>query len=228
MAEVDMDFGSSLQNLPSNSNKSKMEKKQSKSQEKRKIEPIINDGIRLKKKGPLKRIKGSMLSEDAHNIGGYIIKEIVLPTIKDLIYNSAHGALEIALYGSPDTRNKKRNVPYNSLNQYGQQNVYRYNGTTSQSSRREKSVVPPQNWFNVYEAEFPSRAVAEEALSNLRIYLEEYGNVSVREFYENLNMTAPYTSDNYGWTDLSTATTHSYMGKWYIDLPEPKPLKNIN
>ena len=127
MAEVDMDFGSSLQNLPSNSNKSKMEKKQSKPQEKR-IEPVVTGEVQIKKKGFLKRFRGSMISEDAHSVGEYVIKEVVLPTVKDLIYNSARGALEIALFGKASGRSGRRNTPYNSLNEGVR---YQYNGASN-------------------------------------------------------------------------------------------------
>lgn len=226
MAEVDMDLGSSLQNLPSNSNKSKMEKKQPKTQEKR-IEPVITGEVQIKKKSFFKRFKGSMISEDAHSVGEYVIKEVVLPTVKDLIYNSARGALEIALFGKASGRSGRRNTPYNSLNEGVR---YQYNGSSNSSKRNERSnqTLAPENWFNVGDIGFKERMDAERSLEKMRMILEEYPTASVADFYSTLNKTAPYTAENYGWSDLSGVQTYPYKGWFYIDFPEPKPIKNIN
>ena len=226
MAEVDMDFGSSLQNLPSNSNKSKMEKKQSKPQEKR-IEPVVTGEVQIKKKGFLKRFRGSMISEDAHGIGEYIIKEIVLPTVKDLIYNSACGALDIALFGKTSRRSGRRNIPYNSLNDGVR---YRYNGSSNLLKRNERpnQASAPEDWFDVRNMGFKELRDAKKSLGKLMIILEEYPTASVADFYSTLNKTAPYTAENYGWSDLSEVDIYPCEGWFYIDFPEPKPIKNIN
>ena len=36
------------------------------------------------------------------------------------------------------------------------------------------------------------------------------------------------TAENYGWSDLSGVQTYPYKGWFYIDFPEPRPIKNIN
>ena len=97
MAEIDLKMGSINDlDLPSKSDKLKINNDLINN----KKEPVVsNDDIRIKKRGFLKTFKKSMISDDAESIGGYVLKDIVIPTIKDLIFDSIRGALEIALWG---------------------------------------------------------------------------------------------------------------------------------
>jgi hypothetical protein len=35
-------------------------------------------------------------------------------------------------------------------------------------------------------------------------------------------MSAPYTAENYGWTDLKDADVRKCKGGYYLDVPEPR------
>lgn len=211
MAEVKLDTGSSL-DLPSNSYKSK-EKMTTKKEEKHIPKAELKGNVTVKKRGFLSKFKGSMVSEDAGNVGEYIVTDIVIPTVKDLVFNSVRGALEMVLYGRVSKRSGKH-TPYSSISSGG----YVYNGIKSQ---KEKSV--PRNssaYFDVNNVMFEERRDAEEVLDTMVTLLEDYGSCSITDFYDAMGQSAPYTAEKYGWKNLSDATVRSCREGYYIDFPQ--------
>lgn len=217
MAEVDLNLKSSLEQLPSNSDKTKNKEEK---HEEIKLDKVVTGNVTVKKRGFFKRFKKSMVSEDAENVGGYVFHDIIVPTIKDLIFDAARGALEMVLWGSTSgRRGRKGNVPYNSLNE---KSTYQYNGRTNGSSREERKSRRNYNYFDISEMVFDRRSDAEDVLYQLRMVLEEYPSVSVANFYDVLDMSAPYTAENYGWTDLKDADVRKCKGGYYLDVPDPR------
>ena len=217
MAEVNLNLKSSLEQLPSNSDKIKNKEEK---HEEIKLDKVVTGNVTVKKRGFFKRFKKSMVSEDAENVGGYVIQDIIIPTVKDLIFDAARGALEMILWGNTSgRRGRKGNVPYNSLNE---KSTYQYNGRTNISSREEKRSRRNYNYFDISEMVFDRRSDAEDVLYQLRMVLEEYPSVSVANFYDVLDMSAPYTAENYGWTDLKDADVRKCKGGYYLDVPDPR------
>ena len=217
MAEVDLNLKSSLEQLPSNSDKIKNKEEK---HEEIKLDKVVTGNVTVKKRGFFKRFKKSMVSEDAENVGGYVIQDIIIPTVKDLIFDAARGALEMILWGNTSgRRGRKGNVPYNSLNE---KSTYQYNGRTNALSREEKRSRRNYNYFDISEMVFDRRSDAEDVLYQLRMVLEEYPSVSVANFYDVLDMSAPYTAENYGWTDLKDADVRKCKGGYYLDVPDPR------
>ena len=213
MAEVKLDIESSLnQNLPSNSYKSKEPKP--KKEDKNIPKTELKGNVTIKKRGFLSKFKGSMISEDSSSVGEYIVNDIVIPTVKDLLFNSVRGALEMVLYGRV-SKSKGKHTPYSSISSGG---GYVYNGTRSQkdkSSPRNSSM-----YFDVNNVMFDERRDAEEVLDIMITLLEDYGSCSITDFYDAMGQSAPYTAEKYGWKNLSDATVRSCREGYYIDFPQ--------
>lgn len=221
MAEVKMDTGSSL-DLPSNSYKSK--EKAMKKEEKHMPKANLKGNVTIKKRGFLSKFKGSMVSEDAGNVGEYIITDIVIPTVKDLVFNSVRGALEMILYGHVSKRSDRR-TPYSSISSGG----YVYNGRKSQINNQPKKNS--LTYFDIENILFDCKGDAEEVLDDMVTWLETYGSCPISVFYDSAQLSAPYTAENYGWKNLSDAMVRSCIDdgiqKYYIDAPQYK-LINTN
>lgn len=224
MAEVKMPEDINISDYPSNSNKSKTEKKDQPHE--KKIQKVVSNGVTINKKRFFNKFKNSMVSEDVGTVGEYVVKDIILPTIKDLIFNAARGALEMILYGNASGRNGRgKNVPYNSISTNS--GVYRYD-VSRNNQNNKNNRQPPIDYFDVNNVGFKTRADAEMVLDSLRTVLEEYPTVSITDFYDAFDTSAPYTANNYGWSNLSgDIKIKPYRGEWYIDFPPYKNIKNI-
>ena len=69
-----------------------------------------------------------------------------------------------------------------------------------------------------------SRAEAEEVLDRLDEMIEEFGMASVLNLYDLIGVTAPFTADKYGWTDIRNATAVRVRDGYLLKLPRVMPL----
>ena len=72
--------------------------------------------------------------------------------------------------------------------------------------------------------EFASRSDAEDVLDQMDAMLEKYKRVSVLDLYDMIDVTAPFTSEKYGWTNLRDAKIIPTKGAYKLKLPKATPL----
>lgn len=185
-------------------------------QEKPKLETIATT-VTTKKKPWYKRASDTLLAEDANSVGAFIVRDIIIPTIKDTIYDVITGGLQMAMYGSTKARTRKTSTPNGgSYISYGN---YSTGGNTP---RRE---VRSENRINVEDVIFGMADEAHQVLDALCDRLERYGSVTVQDLYDLIGVSAPRTAMYWGWTDLSGARVQKVREGWLVDLPRIVPLK---
>lgn len=184
-------------NYESNSHKSK---------EKKKIEKLANG--RVKKKGFLERVADSFIQSDADNIKDYIISDVLVPSAKKAIDDIVSNGIRMVLYGKNGGGNRS-NKPYTMYNKYYSTNDHSGGKETRHNSR-----------YSFNEVALDTRAEAEEILTALLDLVEEYGVVSVADFYDLVGVDSNYTDHNWGWTDLRTASTIRDSDGYKIKLPK--------
>lgn len=166
------------------------------------VKPVVS-GKTSTRSNNVRKVTNLFVSEDASNIKSYILMDVLVPTVKKAIVDT----VEMIMYG--ESRSKRSNnqpnyVPYRSYSddRSGRSNIF--------SSR-----------FDYDDIIFSSRGDAEYVLSNMMKIVKEYGMVTVADFYELSNVTAPYTAANYGWMGLRTAEVRRVNGGYVLKLPTP-------
>lgn len=71
---------------------------------------------------------------------------------------------------------------------------------------------------------FETRGEAEEVLTNLLDIIADYQVVSVADLYDLVGITAPFTANRYGWTELGSANVSRIREGYIINLPKPKAI----
>ena len=196
-------------NYPSNAHKN--EKRELKpSQDEKKIEKAISGTATVKKKGAAKKFSDVFISEDAHNVGEYVLTDVIVPFTKKLISEAITTAIDILLYGD-----KGRGKGSSIASRYG----YRDYGKAYDRDRRD--ISPPRNrsGYNYDDIYLESRGEAEEVLTRMDELIDQYGVVSVGDLYDLVGVTGAYTDNNYGWTDLRTASVVRTRDGYMIKLP---------
>lgn len=197
-------------------------KSQKSESEKPRLERIVTSDVKTQKKSVFKRLGGAIFSESPDSIGGYIVKEVVVPYVKDIIFDTIMNAASMAMYGSP--RNGRRSggrVVSRSNDGYIQ-----YGSYSSGSSEKSRSVSEDK-WtgrINVDNIIFGMSSEAHEVLDALSERLEHYGTVTVQDLYDLIGVTTPKTAMYWGWTDISDACVRQTNEGWLLDLPKIKPL----
>lgn len=200
-----------------NSNKSKAEQ-QAVSDEKRKVEKIVQGSVKVKKKSGLRKITDNFISEDAPTIKSYVIKDVIIPNVKKVIWEVFTGGLDIALNGKNGTfKNSKTNAGRVSYRDY-------YNG--SNQAPAANTSTRNKGGYSCDDVVFGSRGEAEEVLSQMVEMLQEYDNtpISVGEFYALVGLSHSPVDHKWGWKDLGNAYVSRGTDGYIIKLPRPVPI----
>lgn len=205
----------SVEDYPSNANGSDRPKVE---------KPVVRGSVR-RKSSIFRSVKDEFISEDAPSVGSYILYDILLPALKDLISDIGHGALDMAMgtdsrgrgYGR---RGDRRGGSYISYNRY-----YDDRDRRKRDRDDERYEVRRRN-RDFDEFVFQYREDAEDVLDRMCDYLERFGDVPVSYFYDLCGETVPgdWTSDDWGWTNLAGARVRSVHRGYVIDLPKVKPI----
>lgn len=199
---------------PSNSHKSRENNET-------KLEKVVSGDVVRKEKSAGKKFLDRFVENDAETIGSYIVDEIVIPTIKDLLRDVMNNTVDMFLYGeSGGSRGRGHNRGSNTRVSYS--DYYRSgNRDRDRDSERRANVRKS----DVDDITFDSRVDAEVVMDALYDSIDQYGSVSVAEFYSVSGVSSTWTDSKYGWYNLNTARVESTRGgRYIIRLPKPQPL----
>ena len=188
-------------NYQSNSNKSKRKAVE----DKNKVDKIVKGKVKTKKKNG---ILSSFINDDLQDIKKYIVEDVLIPTIKKTITDVVKNSIDMFFYGevSRPNRGNSSRISYSA-----------YYDRDREPRRRRNSLL-------IDDIVLESRAEAEEVLDRLDEMIEEFGMASVLNLYDLIGVTAPFTSDKYGWTDIRNATAVRVRDGYLLKLPRVMPL----
>ena len=188
-------------NYQSNSKKSKINTVE----DKNKVDKIVKGKVKTKKKNG---ILSSFINDDLQDIKKYIVEDVLIPTIKKTITDVVKNSIDMFFYGEvsrPNRTNSSR-ISYSS-----------YYDRDREPRRRRNDLL-------IDDIVLESRAEAEEVLDRLDEMIEEFGMASVLNLYDLIGVTAPFTADKYGWTDIRNATAVRVRDGYLLKLPRVMPL----
>lgn len=80
--------------------------------------------------------------------------------------------------------------------------------------------------FGIDQVSFGSRKEAANVLHRLADILDQYGTVTVADFYDEAGVARPsYSGMDYGWKDIGDAYVVKVRSGWSISLPDPIKLE---
>lgn len=187
-------------------------------EKKKQIKQLDNEVGTSKKK----KIKDSFIVKDAKTVGNSFLFDMLIPSIKNVFYDISTRVLRMFMFGDSGPANgTQSNIrPYQTISftPYNQQ--YK----PSNQSQPKPQTTSPSSGFDYDSFVFSSRSDAEFVLNQMQDLIDVYGVVSVSDLYEMCKKTAPYTSDNYGWTNLSKAVVSVCSEGFTIVFPKAGPL----
>lgn len=209
-----------MENYKTNSHKSK-QRKQEKTEEvpvqKKRFEPVVSGGAKLQKKSGLRRFADTFIAEDFRTVSGYILSEIAVPKIKqllfDMVVSGAAKTFGVAERPRDQTINTV-NPPYRRY--YNDHNIPRNPEPMCHGYR--------QNAANYDDIIFATRGDAELVLETMEEAVSTYGFVTILGMYDLAGCDCtlmPHTYDKYGWSNLKQAKVERTQGGWFIRLPKP-------
>lgn len=183
-----------------------------------KLEKIVENAARKKKRGFGTWLKETFTGEDAKSVARYVSSDVIIPAIKDLIADAGTQALQRIIFGdsSPrgryDDRSRDRtHVPYNRMSISGGD---RRDGRTI--SRRSRAV------HDFDDIVLGSRREAEDVLYAMKQRVDEYGSATVTDLYDLVDISSNFTDDKWGWFDLHDTGVRRIRDGYVLVLPRPE------
>lgn len=193
----------------SNSYRSKAEAEEKKANEK-----VIKGSAKIHQKTTGEKLKETLFGEGVDNVGDYVIFDVIIPTLKEMVVNSVSDGINMLLFG--ETK-RGRSSSRNSRSGYVQYESYSRNRDRDSGRRAQ---------FDFSDIEFETRADAIDVLDAIEDTISMYDVASVSDLYEFAGITPRPTDNNYGWTSVNTAEVlMKRNGNYILSMPRPKPLR---
>lgn len=195
-------------------------------------DPKADKGVKLQKvvTGEVKTVKPSVgekfkqifLADSVENIGGYLVNQVIIPRVIDLLSDTLHSAIDATFgrgYGRPSSgvgSNERWN--YNEYSSGTQSRTYSGGraATNANGTTRYSGIQTP-DYQRKY---FTKRKDAELVIDLLNSTIQEYGAATIGDLYDLLGITdVSFTYQKYGWYDLGGAGVRCTANGYLIDLP---------
>ena len=198
------------EDFPDNSHKTK-------TKEEIKVEKIVKGKVSRKKQGLGKRAAQELTSSDGDSVMDYILHDVLIPTVKDLIANVISGGVEMLLFGEGRERNTIRDRDRTYVS-YG--NCYKSNNRRRGSGTRMNRAAA-----HVYDdLIFDDRREAEDVLTTMVELVDQYGQVTVADLYDLVGQTSNFTDYKWGWDNLASASVARVRDGYSLKLPRAIPI----
>ena len=198
-----------MEKYESNSHRSK-ELQREEAQSERRVQKVVTGNVKTRK-NEVRKLTDIFISEDAANVKSYVIMDVLVPGIKNAIYDIVTNSFDMILFGGTGGRKKSSS---------GSKVSYRSYYDDRRDDRRE-SRYSDRNRFDYDDIEFDHRGDAEAVRNEMIDCIERYGMVSVADMYDMAGQTAPYTGNKFGWTSIRTSEIKRVRGgKYIIELPK--------
>lgn len=185
--------------------------------EKRVKETVTKGKVKLEKTFGNK-LHDDLELEDNGVVKTFIWKEIIIPKLKDFVYELLTGSLEKKMYGTTS----RRRVGGGNRNETA--SYTRYYKSDSRPSHRDNDSDSDRR-LDYKDILFYERSDAEEILSTLCDLIDKYGEASIGDLYDAAGITPDdnFTKNSqYGWKNLSQATVRRVKEGYILDMPRPK------
>jgi hypothetical protein len=195
-----------------NSHKYKEEQKNATTVEKR-VQKVVKSPVKTKK-NEIRKFADIFISEDVANVKNYIFMDVLVPAIKKAIYDIVTNGIDMFLYGgSGKNKNSSPGTKVSYRSYYDQKN----SGHHSSESNRSNTG------FEYDDIIFNDRGEAEAALEQMKDAINRYGIVTVADLYDMAGLTAPYTSQKYGWFSVNGVMVTRVRDGYVLKLPKAEP-----
>lgn len=195
-----------------NSHKSKEEAAVTETNKERKVRKVVSGNVKTKKNDK-RKLANIFISDEAANVKSYVFMDVLVPAIKKAISDIVTDGIDMILYGESRDRKRKSSDKVSYRNYYDDRRGDRRDSGYRSGSR-----------FDYDDLVFDTRGEAEAVREEMLDVIDRYGFVTVADMYDMADLSAPYTSSKYGWTNIRTAEVVRVRNGYILKLPKAMPI----
>lgn len=192
--------------------------KKEKTTERERVKPVVKKDAVVSTKKPLgQRIKNAFISKDGEDIKTYIIRDWLIPGIKDGILD----ILSIMFFDEVREKRSRRGRDRERTSYSSYYGSSRYSNSSSRSRDRRYEDDDKVDYRNIILRE---RREAEKVVDEMCRRIEEDGQVTVADLLDLIDVSSRYTDNNWGWTKTRDIGIRRVRDGFLIDVAEARYL----
>lgn len=193
------------------------------------IEKIVTGKVIQRPKGFMHKVRDVFFGGDFKNAAKYVAGDVLLPMIRDMLFNSIITSAERTIY--PDEYGRRAPMA-RARYQYSSLPERRY-PADPREQWQPRGRIPDQAYSrrsyrsNRRDADdfiVETRAEAESIVEDMFRSLEKYQVVTLAYVKEKLGIEAPFMDNKWGWYNLHGVNIRQVREGYLIDLP---PLEDV-
>lgn len=215
-----------MQDFPGNSQKAKARPQAPPAETEPRVERVTTAKAAPRRQGLGRRFKETFIQGTARETVDFMISDIVVPAVQDMLYDAFEGGLRRMIHGESNTRVRRTaaSTGYSSVGHVNYQGM---------STKAPAHTTPPSRMLsrraradhNFNGIIIDSRREADDVLEQLFECLSRFGVVSVGDLYEATDIQTSHVDYKWGWTSLPGAKPiRRQDGRYTLNLPEPDAL----
>lgn len=184
------------------------------------LTPIVDKPAKLKMRSKKRQLFDEFIVEDGKKVKTYLWNSVVVPSIKDIVWNFFTKGLKMLLYKGGEGPNVGSGSPS------GTSAYIAYNSLYPSKPAQIPVYSQPRTSYNYGEVIVDTREKAVEAITQLRELIMAGKTATIGDLYQIFRLPTDFPDFTYGWTDLSDANIVELNdGKFLIKLPRPYPVR---
>lgn len=209
-----------INNLEPNSHKYRQEGNKPKTvsspeapQKKEDIAKVLSGNAKLRRRGLTKRFADIFFAGDIKDVKTYIFTDVLVPAIKETFRDIWTKGLDMMLWGDTAPRKKSSSSSGGTYISYG---------SSFRSDSKERLPSKQNRLLHRFDdIVLESRADAEELIETLNDRIKRYGEATVGDLYDVLEITPTWADDveAWGWTDIRSASITRNREGYIVELP---------
>ena len=188
-------------------------------------------------KGLWQTFKEGFIITDARAIGNNLIKNKIIPSLKDALWDLIGGTIKGIIYHSPEDVRRARERKSYLGEEDGPYVDYRSMSSRASDKYMVQNPIPSSR---IARLMFSDREMAKDIYAQMIARINSSGKVTVYEYYsmcynddpERLKKLNDFAKTSYGWVNLAVVPDIVQVRrddgqKYYLNLPEPIDLRDI-
>lgn len=184
-----------------------------------------------------KMLRDSFIPKDVEHAGEYILKDMIVPGLRDGVFDILMGILDMWRGGVAGGGYRRSFGGYSGVPRIHQQQQKDYNQVSRIGSRNDRTYDvnrSVKSYDDIVIPDYPpseggmrrAEQEAEAVIAELKDTIRGYGVARVSDLREACKESSTPSEYNYGWTNLDNAGYDRVRGGWLLILPKAMPIDN--
>lgn len=177
---------------------------------------------KVRKQSLIKKFGHYILEDTIETAKEHTIKEILLPGIRNLIFDTFNEMVATMLFGDDAPRPASTYRTGNGARKAGRTSYEKYYEDNQRRGGRAGSYRDMP--YDPDDIVLDTRAQANAALDELDYIIHKYGQASIATYYDIVGVTGEWADNRYGWTSIRGASIKPVRDGFMIILPPTRVL----